>query len=240
MESLKLRNKKILHINLDPAISDIIPFANIDIRKDVNFKQVMSQNNLGPNGSIMICLNLYCLSFKDQVTKFLSSNTPDIVLIDTPGQMEVFTWSASGHLIVDMLKTLFSVVFVFVLDTPRSSTPSTFLSNMLYSCSIFYRFNVPLVAVFNKHDVVSEKCLAYEWHKDPESFQLSCSFIEGYSADLMQSLGNVLEEFFKIFKIFKVSSIKGIGLSEFIDYFMHDHVSIITKNIENIKLNIQN
>lgn len=37
-------------INLDPACKEVPYPANIDIRDTVNYKQVMKQYNLGPNG----------------------------------------------------------------------------------------------------------------------------------------------------------------------------------------------
>ncbi|RYG53230.1 hypothetical protein EON66_08845, partial [archaeon] len=56
------------------------------------------------------------------------------VLMDTPGQIEVFTWSASGSIITDMVASSFPTVLLFVIDTPRTQSPVTFMSNMLYAC----------------------------------------------------------------------------------------------------------
>ena len=67
----------------------------------------------------------------------------------------------------------FPTVLLYVIDTPRSANPSTFVSNMLYlcrctctppylatadlidACSVFYRAQLPLVVCFNKVDVLS-------------------------------------------------------------------------------------
>ena len=51
-------------INLDPAIpffedDDEQNSFNIDIRDSVDYKGVMKEYNLGPNGAILICLNLF-------------------------------------------------------------------------------------------------------------------------------------------------------------------------------------
>ena len=61
-----------------------------------------------------------------------------IVLVDTPGQIEVFTWSASGTIITESLSSTLPTILLYVIDTPRSSQPITFMSNMLYACSIMY------------------------------------------------------------------------------------------------------
>jgi GPN-loop GTPase len=39
-------------INLDPAVLDVPYGANIDIRDTINYKKVMKEYNLGPNGGI--------------------------------------------------------------------------------------------------------------------------------------------------------------------------------------------
>ena len=53
-------------INLDPACLEV-PFpANVDIRDTVNYKEVMKQYGLGPNGAIVTSLNIFATKF-DQV-----------------------------------------------------------------------------------------------------------------------------------------------------------------------------
>jgi GPN-loop GTPase len=59
-------NSRAYYINLDPAVRTV-PFAvNIDIRDTVNYKEVMSEYQLGPNGGILTSLNLFATRF-DQV-----------------------------------------------------------------------------------------------------------------------------------------------------------------------------
>lgn len=53
-------------INLDPAVRNVSYSVNIDIRDTVNYKEVMSQYGLGPNGAILTSLNLFATRF-DQV-----------------------------------------------------------------------------------------------------------------------------------------------------------------------------
>ena len=54
------------YINLDPAVQDVPFAANIDIRDTIDYKEVMKQYNLGPNGAILTSLNLFATRF-DQV-----------------------------------------------------------------------------------------------------------------------------------------------------------------------------
>jgi hypothetical protein len=56
------------------------------------------------------------------------------VIIDTPGQIEIFTWSASGAIITDAVASALPTVIAYIVDTPRTVAPATFMSNMLYAC----------------------------------------------------------------------------------------------------------
>lgn len=58
-----------------------------------------------------------------------------VFLIDTPGQIEVFTWSASGQIISSTIANSGPTAIVYVVDTKRCQNPNTFMSNMMFCCS---------------------------------------------------------------------------------------------------------
>lgn len=53
------------------------------------------------------------------------------IVADTPGQIEIFTWSASGAIITEAFASTFPTMVAYVIDTPRCAHPQTFMSNML-------------------------------------------------------------------------------------------------------------
>lgn len=122
-----------------------------DIRDTVNYKEVMKQYNLGPNGGIVTTLNLFSTKF-EQVIELIdkASEQHNYVVLDTPGQIEVFTWSASGTIMTETLASQFPTIIVYVMDIVRSVNPVTFMSNMLYACSILYKTKLPFIVVMNK------------------------------------------------------------------------------------------
>ena len=200
-------------VNLDPAVLELPFTANIDIRDTVNYKEVMSQYKLGPNGGILTSLNLFTTRF-DQVLSLLEQRAPEHVLIDTPGQIEIFTWSASGAIITETLAAQYPTAVAYVVDTPRCTRPATFMSNMLYACSILYKTKLPMILVFNKTD--AEPADRYlEWMQDCLLFQEALAEDESYMSSLVQSMSLVLEEFYKNLRVAAVSAFTGDGMDEF-------------------------
>jgi GTPase SAR1 family protein len=230
-------------INLDPAVRNVPFESNIDIRDSVNYKEVMKSYNLGPNGGILTSLNLFATKI-DQILNLLEKRTtpdpekPNVkpiknILVDTPGQIEVFVWSASGAILLDSLASTFPTVIAYIIDTPRTASTSTFMSNMLYACSILYKTKLPMILVFNKTDVKDAE-FAKEWMTDFEAFQAALKEEEeagsfggvegggmgggsGYMGSLLNSMSLMLEEFYSHLSVVGVSSMTGQGINEFFE-----------------------
>ncbi|OCK88462.1 uncharacterized protein K441DRAFT_588904 [Cenococcum geophilum 1.58] len=248
-------------INLDPAVRSVPFDSNIDIRDSVNYKEVMKQYNLGPNGGILTSLNLFATKI-DQILALLEKRTApppppppaaaaapaaapttapapalqkpiEHILVDTPGQIEVFVWSASGDILLNSLASSFPTVIAYIIDTPRTTSTSTFMSNMLYACSILYKTKLPMILVFNKTDAQDAE-FAKEWMTDFEAFQEALRKEEeggsfggveggdstlgggsGYLGSLLNSMSLVLEEFYRHLSVVGVSAMTGDGVEEF-------------------------
>ncbi|XP_075156767.1 GPN-loop GTPase 1 [Haematobia irritans] len=205
-------------INLDPACRETPYHANIDIRDTVNYKEVMKQYKLGPNGGIVTSLNLFATKFEKVVELIRRAGTQGHkwCIIDTPGQIEVFTWSASGTIITEALATMFPTIVVYVMDVVRSVSPTTFMSNMLYACSILYKARLPFVVVMNKIDM-QDHDFAIEWMTDFEAFQESLEKEQNYISNLTRTMSLTLDEFYSDLKTCGISSKTGIGFDAFFE-----------------------
>ncbi|CEJ92739.1 Putative XPA-binding protein [[Torrubiella] hemipterigena] len=256
-------------INLDPAVLSTPFESNIDIRDSVNYEEVMKQYNLGPNGGILTSLNLFATKV-DQIVNLLEKRAaPDAaqpdkkpmehILVDTPGQIEVFVWSASGTILLESLASSFPTIVAYIIDTPRTSSTSTFMSNMLYACSILYKTKLPMILVFNKTDV-KDAAFAKEWMTDFEAFQEALRRDEesdalggveggghggsGYMGSLLNSMSLMLEEFYSHLSMVAVSSRLGTGIDDFFaaveekkQEFMQDYLPELERRREEREAN---
>ena len=212
-EELAEKDKESYIINLDPAVMDTLYEPNLDIRDTIKYKEVMTSNNLGPNGAILTSLNLFSTSIDKAITTIEKKNNLDFVVMDTPGQLEVFSWSASGKLITDAFSMIFPSILIYIVDIPRCNNPNTFSSNMLYALSIMYKMKLPLILVFNKLDLVKENKVI-EWLQDFQSLQDALKKKDDYISTFSSSLSLLLAEFYKTIKYVSVSSKTGDGFDE--------------------------
>ena len=212
-EEIAEKDKESYIINLDPAVIDTLYEPNLDIRDTIKYKEVMTSNNLGPNGAILTSLNLFSTSIDKAITTIEKKNNLDFVVMDTPGQLEVFSWSASGKLITDAFSMIFPSILIYIVDIPRCNNPNTFSSNMLYALSIMYKMKLPLILVFNKLDLVKENKVI-EWLQDFQSLQDALKKKDDYISTFSSSLSLLLAEFYKTIKYVSVSSKTGDGFDE--------------------------
>jgi len=214
-QTTNLENNKLPFIvNLDPAVSSLNYTAFVDIRNKIKIKDVMKNYNLGPNGAILTSLNLFSAQFDSVLNKMdEKKNSTEMYIVDTPGQIEVFSWSASGSIISQMISLTYPTALVYVVDLARCQNPNTFMSNMLFCCSILFKMRLPMIVVFNKTDVSDPEAVK-NWLSDYESYQNDLKKNETYLSSLSRSMSLVLDEFYKDINAVYLSSKTGDGFPD--------------------------
>ena len=202
-------------VNIDPAATKIPYVPNIDIRDTINFKKVMKDYGLGPNGAILTAANLFATRF-DQVISLCERRRSEIdfIVIDTPGQIEIFTWSASGTIVTEAVASRFRTFLFYVLDTSRSNNnPQVFVSNMLQAISVLYKSRVKLILLLNKVDITNSKQIR-TWLSDFEKFQAAFDIVSNSASELGRSLGFIIEEFYARLSLIDISCRTGEGFED--------------------------
>ncbi len=180
----------VVAVNLDPAAEDVPYDAEYDVRDMVSAQDLAKKYGLGPNASIVAAVDYIALNV-NEVREELDKLGGGYVLIDTPGQMEIFAYRQSGPLIVDSLCGERCAV-VFLSDITLASSPSSYISVMLLSLSVQYRLRKPQVNALNKIDVVERSVVEeiVSWGEEPDTlidallseageiYELSSRFLE--------------------------------------------------------------
>ena len=147
-----------ISINLDPAVKKLPYTPDIDIQEYVTVDQIIEETGLGPNGAIMEAADRMIDHIEDLKLEIEEYNDPDLVFIDTPGQMELFSFRKTGPFLANALgfgEAKRNVIFCY--DSTLCARPNGFISSLLLATSVQYRFpNMPQINLLTKKDLVAK------------------------------------------------------------------------------------
>ena len=89
---LKVGKQNVATVNLDPGVSTLPYVPDIDIRNKIDIYQIMDDYQLGPNGALVLASDLIAEEAQ-LIGAEIENLQSDVVLVDTPGQMELFAFS---------------------------------------------------------------------------------------------------------------------------------------------------
>jgi GTPase SAR1 family protein len=154
-------------VNLDPGLegSDFEP--DVDIREWVRLADIQDEYGLGPNGAQVAAADLIALKVFD-VKQAVEELKSDYVLIDTPGQVELFAFREASKAIVDALSGDRSAI-AFLFDPALARTPGGFVALMMLCATVEFRFRLPMVNVLTKVDALTPEQLDRigRWSDEP-------------------------------------------------------------------------
>jgi GTPase SAR1 family protein len=131
----------------------------------------MDQYELGPNGAQIMAADLIALKLGD-LQGALEDDRAPYVIVDTPGQTELFVFRESGRVTMEVLAPGRSVI-VFLLDPFLAKRPSAFVSMLMLSATTQFRFQVPVLNVVSKRDLLKEEELEriQGWTESPDALE---------------------------------------------------------------------
>jgi GTPase SAR1 family protein len=144
-----------ISINLDPGVSKLQYDPDIDVRDFIDFYSIMEDYNLGPNGSLILANDLISTKI-EEIQNQVQELNPDYVIIDTPGQIELFVFRSSGPYFISNFYSDTKVT-LFTIDGTLATSPISFVSLLFLSQSIKLRLGIPQINVLTKRDKIIEK-----------------------------------------------------------------------------------
>ncbi|EEC06172.1 GPN-loop GTPase, putative [Ixodes scapularis] len=195
--------RKVAVVNMDPA-NDVLPYeASVDIAALVQLRDVMDSLRLGPNGGLVYCME-FLEAHLEWLTSQLEAFRDHYLLIDCPGQVELYTHHRSVHNIVSHLQASnFRVSATHLVDSHYCSDPAKFISVLLTSLCTMLQVELPQVNVLSKVDLV-ESCGRLHFGLDFYTDVLDLSFLAGVLSDdpilrrhkkLNEALAGVVEDY---------------------------------------------
>ncbi len=193
LEYLRNNDQDAIALNLDPGATSLPYNPDIDARKYVDIQQLMVDYDLGPNGALIMASDLIADHIEEMRQQIDQAN-PDLILADTPGQIELFAFREGGRYVANEL-TRDTCAVIYLMDSPFTRAPLNFISSLYLAAAIHSRVMQPQLYVLSKADLVTEKEIddIIEWTMDPEIFDIALLSMKDQNISLItRGLANAL------------------------------------------------
>lgn len=142
-------------MNLDPAAERFEYEPSIDIKQLISLEDVMTELDYGPNGGLVYCFE-YLLENLDWLDEELGEYESDYILIDCPGQIELYTHHPLLPSLVKHLDHLgFRTCAVYLVESQFIEDRYKFFSGVLSAMSAMVNLSIPWINILSKMDLVT-------------------------------------------------------------------------------------
>ncbi|MGF3554100.1 MAG: ATP/GTP-binding protein [Thermoplasmatota archaeon] len=165
---MNLRKLDAITVNLDPGAENLPYEPDVDIRDWISLEEVMDSYGLGPNGAQIVCADMLAFNISD-LKESIELFKTDYILMDTPGQLELFAFREAGKYIIKFLNPKKSII-AYIIDPALAKTASGFASQLLLSINTNFRIGLPQINVLSKTDILLDDELKHiqKWSEDPD------------------------------------------------------------------------
>jgi len=212
---MRQEKQKVATLNLDPGVVNLPYSPEIDVRDYVTVDAIMEEYGLGPNGALVMATDMIA-SEVERIREEIEDLEPDILIADTPGQMELFAFRVCGPYIAHALSDEPKAI-IYLFDSVFSFNPLNYVSNMFLSAAVYIRFLLPQIHVLSKCDLLPEEDLEtlLEWSENPEALESSIDErLEGTKRLLSHNISRAINLLDLSFPLLPVSAKTNEGLVE--------------------------
>ena len=210
--------RKTLSINLDPANDNKTSVFDIDIRNLINLEEVEEKFKLGPNGSFLYCINFLNdnISWLDEQINQEKHKDYFYYLIDTPGQIEIFTVSPEFKNICDYItdtkKLNIKLCCVNLIECINMCDMPKYIFSIFSVLNAMINLELPQVNFISKCDLIKQLKathqfeLPMEFFKNPnDQTQLKYYFEDLKMNEKFKTLNEKIAEFISDFALVSFS-----------------------------------
>jgi hypothetical protein len=187
-------HRNVILLNLDPASTNLSYQPAFDICTLTNVQTVMQEQQLGPNGALMFCMDTLA-ECTHRIARALKPLIRDgcYFLIDCPGQVELYTHGSSVRRFIDDFRKDLNtkLAVVNLVDIVLACSVPAFLGQSLMSLGTMLRLHTPHINVLSKFDLTRELDLDF----DPFNVDFEEFVVAGVPNRLHQLIVEVLTAF---------------------------------------------
>jgi len=154
---LRGMGRKVAIVDLDPANENMTYQPEVDVADLVRLEEVMDTMGLGPNGGLVYCMQFLLENYSWLEGRLDSLDPNTYLMIDCPGQVELYTVDSSVKEVVEKLVASdVRVAAVHLVDSHYCSDPAKFISVCLTSLTTMLQVALPHVNLLSKVDLVEK------------------------------------------------------------------------------------
>ncbi|MHA1797164.1 MAG: ATP/GTP-binding protein [Candidatus Helarchaeota archaeon] len=208
----------IVSVNFDPGVLNLSYSPDVDCRDFVDIYDIMEKYELGPNGGLIASIDLLISSKLNLMKDEIEELHPDIVLVDTPGQLELFAFRSASNIIIDSLDPeKQNSALVFLNDPSLVKSVNGFISSQLLALNVYYRAFIPIINVLSKSDLLSDDEIERitRWSEDETAIEESINLETfGVIREISLRLQQSINEMGVLPSLIPISAMNNNGLSE--------------------------
>ncbi|MET1128872.1 MAG: ATP/GTP-binding protein [Thermoproteota archaeon] len=200
--------------NLDPA-AEYVPYdPDYDVRKLVDAHEIAKTYGLGPNGALVKSMEILAEHAED-VAAELASLGAEYVIVDTPGQMEVFLFRSISWKLTEALAASFQrIAAIFVMDATVVRDPADYATLLLLSTAVQLRLGIDVAPALNKVDAAGEELVAGDVYRDLARLRRRLAASQNLYSEMLRDLVKRLAFYSKRVNVPRVSAATGKGMEE--------------------------
>jgi GTPase SAR1 family protein len=216
-EWLKMAKQDVAIANLDPGALTLPYTADVDIRDYIDIGSLMEQYGLGPNGALIMAADLIADEI-EKISSEIEDLKSDIVIVDTPGQMELFAFRASGPFIANELLREQPKAIVYLFDAAFCVNPLNYVSNLFLSAAVYNRFLLPQIHLLSKCDLLPQEEIEkiVDWSANPAALENAIEQkLEGTKRLLSRNMMRAIHQLGLKFLLIPISAKTNDGMINF-------------------------
>lgn len=203
-------------VNLDPGALSLPYRPEYDVREVVSVRRLMREMGLGPNGALVRAAEIMVERIEEIVDALCSLNC-DHLIIDTPGQMEIFAFRPLGRILCERLSSCLNLAAIFLGDYEPGRELEDVVTSALLAKVLELKLGVTVIPLLNKVDLWRGEGIERIWERILRGNLDGLEAGHGTFYDALLELVRAISSFRSPVRVVAVSAKEGTNYQEVFD-----------------------